>query len=70
MFLLQLLEVEQRAAQLQSRIRELEVCVEEARAHTREKDAQLEEQKRRERELLTTVTKCEHHNLPSAHYGC
>uniref|UniRef100_A0A667YH00 Centrosomal protein 85 n=1 Tax=Myripristis murdjan TaxID=586833 RepID=A0A667YH00_9TELE len=52
----QLLEVEQRAAQLQSRIRELEVCVEEARAHTREKDAQLEEQKRRERELLTTVT--------------
>ncbi|CAB1333594.1 unnamed protein product [Coregonus sp. 'balchen'] len=52
----QLLEVEQRASQLQGRVRELEVCLEEARSHTREKDTQLEEQRRRERELLTTVT--------------
>ncbi|XP_056142181.1 centrosomal protein of 85 kDa [Lampris incognitus] len=52
----ELLESEQRAAQLQGRVRELEVCLEEAHSHTREKDAQLEEQRRRERELLTTVT--------------
>ncbi|XP_055769802.1 centrosomal protein of 85 kDa-like isoform X2 [Salvelinus fontinalis] len=52
----QLKEVEQRAFQLQGRVRELEVCLEEARSHTREKDTQLEEQRRRERELLTTVT--------------
>ncbi|XP_029592048.1 centrosomal protein of 85 kDa isoform X1 [Salmo trutta] len=52
----QLSEVEQRAFQLQGQVRELEVCLEEARSHIREKDTQLEEQRRRERELLTTVT--------------
>ncbi|XP_052350072.1 centrosomal protein of 85 kDa-like isoform X1 [Oncorhynchus keta] len=52
----QLSEAEQRASQLQGRVRELEVCLEEGRSHTREKDTQLEEQRRRERELLTTVT--------------
>uniref|UniRef100_A0A4W5LAJ0 Centrosomal protein 85 n=1 Tax=Hucho hucho TaxID=62062 RepID=A0A4W5LAJ0_9TELE len=52
----QLSEVEQRASRLQGRVRELEVCLEEARSHTREKDTQLEEQRRRERELLTAVT--------------
>uniref|UniRef100_A0A8C7CTI8 Uncharacterized protein n=1 Tax=Oncorhynchus kisutch TaxID=8019 RepID=A0A8C7CTI8_ONCKI len=53
----QLSEVEQRAFQLQGRVRELEVCLEEARSHTRERDTQLEEKRRRERELLTTVTR-------------
>ncbi|XP_064805794.1 centrosomal protein of 85 kDa-like [Oncorhynchus masou masou] len=51
----QLSEVEQRAFQLQGRVRELEVCLEEAPSHTRERDTQLEEKRRRERELLTTV---------------
>ncbi|KAL0984706.1 hypothetical protein UPYG_G00145660 [Umbra pygmaea] len=51
-----LLDAEQRASQLQGRVRELEVCLEEARSHTREKDTQMEEQRLRERELLTTVT--------------
>ncbi|KAJ7985187.1 hypothetical protein DPEC_G00349470 [Dallia pectoralis] len=52
----QLLEAGQRVSQLQARVRELEVCLEEARSHTREKDTKLEEQSLRERELLTTVT--------------
>ncbi|CAL8248196.1 unnamed protein product [Lota lota] len=52
----QLLQAEERVAQLQGRVRELGVSLEEARAHTREKEALLEEQRRKERELLTTVT--------------
>lgn len=52
----QLLEAEQQAAQLQDKVRELEVCLEATRSQLREKDAQLEEQKRRERDLLTTIT--------------
>ncbi|XP_010883710.1 centrosomal protein of 85 kDa [Esox lucius] len=52
----QLLEAGQRVSQLQARVKELEVCLEEARSHTREKDTKLEEQRLRERELLTTVT--------------
>ncbi|XP_062278722.1 centrosomal protein of 85 kDa [Scomber scombrus] len=52
----QLLEAEQQAAQLQDKVRELEVCLEATRSQIREKDAQLEEQKRRERDLLTTIT--------------
>lgn len=52
----QLLEAEQQAAQLQEKARELEVCLETTRLQLREKDAYLEEQKRKERELLTTVT--------------
>ncbi|CAL8249675.1 unnamed protein product [Boreogadus saida] len=52
----QLLQAEEKAAQLQARLRELGVSLEEARSHGREKEALLEEQRRKERELLTTVT--------------
>ncbi|XP_053183464.1 centrosomal protein of 85 kDa [Scomber japonicus] len=52
----QLLEAEQQVAQLQDKERELEVCLEATRSQIREKDVQLEEQKRRERDLLTTIT--------------
>ncbi|KAM6967336.1 centrosomal protein of 85 kDa [Aplochiton taeniatus] len=52
----QLLEVEERSALLQGSVMELEVCLEEARTRSREKDSLLEEQKQREKELLTTVT--------------
>lgn len=55
-FLHQLLEAEQQVAQLQDKERELEVCLEATRSQIREKDTQLEEQKRRERDLLTTIT--------------
>ena len=54
---LQLLQAEERATQLQGRVRELGVSLEEARSHTREKETLLEEQRRKERELLTTVTR-------------
>ncbi|XP_030215373.1 centrosomal protein of 85 kDa isoform X1 [Gadus morhua] len=52
----QLLQTEEKAAQLQARLRELGVSLEEARSHAREKEALLEDQRRKERELLTTVT--------------
>uniref|UniRef100_A0A8D2ZK42 Centrosomal protein of 85 kDa-like CC4 coiled-coil domain-containing protein n=1 Tax=Scophthalmus maximus TaxID=52904 RepID=A0A8D2ZK42_SCOMX len=52
----QLLEAEQQAAQLQEQVKELEVCLETTRSQLKEKDVQLEEQKRRERDLLTTIT--------------
>ncbi|KAM4580285.1 centrosomal protein of 85 kDa isoform 2-T2 [Odontesthes bonariensis] len=52
----QLLEAEQQAAQLQERVRELEGSLETTRSQLWDKDAQLEEQKRRERDLLTTIT--------------
>ncbi|XP_070822623.1 centrosomal protein of 85 kDa [Chaetodon trifascialis] len=52
----QLLEAEQQVAQLQEKVGELEVCLETTRSQLREKDAHLEEQKRRERDLLTTIT--------------
>ncbi|XP_062254870.1 centrosomal protein of 85 kDa isoform X2 [Platichthys flesus] len=52
----QLLEAEQQAAQLQENAKELEACLETTRSQLREKDALLEEQKRRERDLLTTIT--------------
>uniref|UniRef100_H3CW94 Centrosomal protein 85 n=1 Tax=Tetraodon nigroviridis TaxID=99883 RepID=H3CW94_TETNG len=52
----QLLEAEQQVAQLQEKTQELELCLETTRLHLREKEAYLEEQKRKERELLTTVT--------------
>ncbi|XP_054477134.1 centrosomal protein of 85 kDa [Anoplopoma fimbria] len=52
----QLVEAEQQAAQLQERVRELEVCLETTRSQLREKDTQMEDQKRRERDLLTTIT--------------
>lgn len=54
---LQLEEVEERAAQLQSTVRDLEVQLEAARSAVRNKETQLEEQRRKERELLTTVTR-------------
>ena len=53
----QLLQTEEKAAQLQARLRELGVSLEEARSHAREKEALLEDQRRKERELLTTVTR-------------
>lgn len=49
-------EVEERAAQLQATVRDLEVQLEESRSAVRSKDTQLEEQRRKEKELLTTVT--------------
>nr|XP_046254400.1 centrosomal protein of 85 kDa [Scatophagus argus]XP_046254401.1 centrosomal protein of 85 kDa [Scatophagus argus] len=52
----QLLEAEQQVAQLQEKVRELEVSLETTQSQLREKDAHLEEQKRRERDLLTTIT--------------
>lgn len=52
----QLLEAEQQIAQLQEKTQELEVCLETTRLQLREKETYLEDQKRRERELLTTVT--------------
>ncbi len=45
---------------MQERVRELEVCLETTRSQLREKDAHLEEQKRRERDLLTTITEYVH----------
>ncbi|XP_026149022.1 centrosomal protein of 85 kDa [Mastacembelus armatus] len=52
----QLQEAEQQAAELQEKVKELEACLETTRSQLREKDALLEEQKRRERDLLTTIT--------------
>ncbi|XP_063735594.1 centrosomal protein of 85 kDa isoform X2 [Eleginops maclovinus] len=52
----QLVEAEQQAAQLQETVRDLELCLDTTRSQLREKDAQLDEQKRRERDLLTTIT--------------
>lgn len=51
--------------QLQEKTRELEICLETTRLQLREKDAYLEEQKRKERELLTTVTEYVHVHSPS-----
>lgn len=52
----QLLEAEQQVSQLQEKAQELEVCLETTRSQLREKDTQLEDQKRKERDLLTTIT--------------
>ncbi|XP_059364294.1 centrosomal protein of 85 kDa-like isoform X1 [Carassius carassius] len=49
-------EAEERAAQLQASIRDLEAQLEEARSAVRNKETQLEEQRHKERELLSTVT--------------
>lgn len=71
----QLLEAEQQVAQLREKARELEVCLEMTRSQLRDRDAHLEEQKRKERDLLTTITEYVHahseNNVPSsqwAHY--
>uniref|UniRef100_A0A3Q0RT00 Centrosomal protein 85 n=1 Tax=Amphilophus citrinellus TaxID=61819 RepID=A0A3Q0RT00_AMPCI len=42
--------------QLEEKVRELEACLEMTNSQLKEKDAYLEEQKRRERDLLTTIT--------------
>ncbi|XP_035528922.1 centrosomal protein of 85 kDa isoform X2 [Morone saxatilis] len=52
----QLLEAEKQVTQLQDKVRDLEVCLETTCSQLREKDTHLEEQKRRERDLLTTIT--------------
>lgn len=49
-------EVEERAAELQSTVKDLEVQLEAAHTAVRNKETQLEEQRRKERDLLTTVT--------------
>lgn len=54
---LQLEEVEERAVELQSVVRDLEVQLEAAHTAVRNKETQLEEQTHKERELLTTVTR-------------
>lgn len=56
----QLQEAELEAAKLQEKAKELEGCLEATRSQLKEKDAQLEEQKRRERDLLTTITEYVH----------
>uniref|UniRef100_A0A8C7WMU2 Centrosomal protein 85 n=1 Tax=Oryzias sinensis TaxID=183150 RepID=A0A8C7WMU2_9TELE len=52
----QLLEAEEQAAQLQERVTELEASLKTKTSQLRGKETQLEEQKRRERDLLTTIT--------------
>ncbi|XP_051261778.1 centrosomal protein of 85 kDa isoform X1 [Dicentrarchus labrax] len=52
----QLLEAEKQVTQLQDKVRDLDVCLETTCSQLREKDAHLDEQKRRERDLLTTIT--------------
>uniref|UniRef100_A0A8C1A4S1 Centrosomal protein 85 n=1 Tax=Cyprinus carpio carpio TaxID=630221 RepID=A0A8C1A4S1_CYPCA len=49
-------EAEERTAELQATIRDLEAKLEEARSAVHNKETQLEEQRRKERELLSTVT--------------
>lgn len=56
LFFCQLQEAEQQASSLQEKVKELETSVEATRLQLRERDTQLEEQKRRERDLLTTIT--------------
>lgn len=58
--LYQLLEAEQQVAQLQDKVRELEACLETTHSQLREKDTHMEDQKRRERDLLTTITEYVH----------
>lgn len=52
----QLLEAEQQVAQLREKAQELEVCLETTCSQLRDKDTHLEEQKRKEKDLLTTIT--------------
>ncbi|XP_028326807.1 centrosomal protein of 85 kDa isoform X2 [Gouania willdenowi] len=56
----QLLEAEQQATQLEEKIRELETRLKTTHSQLQEKDAHLEQQKRRERDLLTTITDMQH----------
>ncbi|XP_061772109.1 centrosomal protein of 85 kDa isoform X1 [Nerophis ophidion] len=52
----ELLEAQQKAAQLQEKVKELEASLQATRSQLGEKETQLEEQKQRERDLLTTIT--------------
>ncbi|XP_063341898.1 centrosomal protein of 85 kDa isoform X2 [Pelmatolapia mariae] len=52
----QLLEAEHHVAELEGKVKELEDCLATTNSQLKEKDAYLEEQKRRERDLLTTIT--------------
>ncbi|XP_057690926.1 centrosomal protein of 85 kDa isoform X2 [Corythoichthys intestinalis] len=49
-------EAEQQAAQLQEKVKELEASLGATRSHIQEKEAQLEEQRQKERGLLTNIT--------------
>ncbi|KAM9852611.1 centrosomal protein of 85 kDa [Aulostomus maculatus] len=51
----QLQEAEEQAAQLQEKVKELEGCLEATRAQLGERDAQVEGQKQKERDLMTTI---------------
>ncbi|XP_006795961.1 centrosomal protein of 85 kDa isoform X2 [Neolamprologus brichardi] len=52
----QLLEAEHQVAELEGKVKELDDCLATTNSQLKEKDAYLEEQKRRERDLLTTIT--------------
>ncbi|XP_049587176.1 centrosomal protein of 85 kDa isoform X1 [Syngnathus scovelli] len=52
----ELQEAEQQAARLQEKVKELEASLEATRTQLHEKNTQSEEQKRKERDLLTTIT--------------
>ncbi|XP_077455192.1 centrosomal protein of 85 kDa [Stigmatopora argus] len=52
----ELQEAQQQAAQLQDNVKELEASLEATRSQIQEKDSQLGEQKRKERDLLTNIT--------------
>ncbi|XP_072317327.1 centrosomal protein of 85 kDa isoform X2 [Eucyclogobius newberryi] len=52
----QLQEAEQHATELQERVKDMESRVEATNSQLLEKDVHLDEQKRRERDLLTTIT--------------
>ncbi|XP_024655057.1 centrosomal protein of 85 kDa isoform X2 [Maylandia zebra] len=52
----QLLEAEHQVAELERKVKELDDCLATTNSQLKEKDSYLEEQKRRERDLLTTIT--------------
>ncbi|XP_005945268.1 centrosomal protein of 85 kDa isoform X2 [Haplochromis burtoni] len=52
----QLLEAEHQVAELEGKVKELDDCLATTNSQLKEKDSYLEEQKRRERDLLTTIT--------------
>ncbi|CAI5663273.1 centrosomal protein of 85 kDa isoform X1 [Oreochromis niloticus] len=52
----QLLEAEHQVTELEEKVKEMEACLATTNSQLKEKDAYLEEQKRRERDLLTTIT--------------
>lgn len=56
LFLNKLLEAEHQVAELEGKVKELDDCLATTNSQLKEKDSYLEEQKRRERDLLTTIT--------------